>query len=285
MFSVAYVILPFADIAPADAIRASLAPFQRAGPGDMPQDQLSFDDETDDLRRAHQARFTFTDLGERRGLRTEGGSDEYWYVDTAKVQDEMRQRGLQTWQVRFADSMDLDDFVHRFGRRMDRHKVTGGYGHWRNPLGRWDWWDLGGRFDGYIIGERAHGAERGVAQVSSGHSRGRSLLANVEDVLGAALGQPPVDIFDVRSDRNVELAATLLADLKAGRQNARPGTLVLPPGSVEDRLRWLDTWPTLAPTEAFPHLGLSREAEWPEVLEAAYTRFHDHWVAAIAYHL
>ena len=51
MFSLAYVILPFADIVPADAIRASLARFQRGGRGEVPDGWLTFHDETQALRR------------------------------------------------------------------------------------------------------------------------------------------------------------------------------------------------------------------------------------------
>ena len=84
MFSLAYVILPFADTAPADAIRASLAPFQRAGRGEMPDEHLAFDDETASLRAAHEASFTFTDTG-RHGLQVEGGVDAHWLLDSKKV--------------------------------------------------------------------------------------------------------------------------------------------------------------------------------------------------------
>jgi hypothetical protein len=167
---------------------------------------------------------------------------------------------------------------------MKRHPVTGGYGQWLNPLGRWDWWDLGGRFDGLIIGERTDGAGLGAARISSGPSQGRAILANIADLFGAALGQPPEPTVDVRTDRNIELAETLLTDIRAHRDHARPGALVLPPGAVEERLRWLDTWPHLGPVEAFTWLGLPVDAEWLEVVEAAYERFQDHWVAGVAFH-
>jgi hypothetical protein len=284
MFSIAYVILPFADVAPADAIRASLAPFQRGGPGDIPDDWLTFQDETNAFWHAYETWFTFTDNG-RQGLQIEGGGKGLWYVDGAMVQDEMRRRGLQSWHVCFADLMDLDTFFDCFSRGLERDPISGCYGHRRNPLGRWDWWDLGGRFDGYIIGEPSRGAGRGVSQVSSGQNPGRSILSNVEDLLSAALDQTPVPRIDVRSDRNIELAATLLTDIQAGWEHACPGALVLPPGSAGDRLRWLDTWPELGPAEAFAWLGLARDARWPEVVKASYALFQDHWVAGIAYHL
>jgi len=284
VFSIAYVILPLSGTAPAEAIRTSLAPFQRGGRGDVPDDWLAFDDETAALRQAHEASFTFTDKG-AGGLGIEGDHQACWHLDTSEVRDEMRRRGTQSWSVRFADTMDLEAFHAGFARRLERHPGTGGYGRWLNPLGRWDWWDLGGRFDGRIIGEPARGAGRGAAQVSSGESRGRTVLANIATLLEEALGQPPAAELDVRSDRNIELVATLLTDAQAGRGHAYPSTLVLPPGAAEDRLRWLDTWPHPGPADAFTHLGLPPDAGWPAVVEAAYARFTDHWAAGVAYHL
>ena len=114
MFSLAYVILPFSDTPLADAIRASLARFQRGLRGDIPDEWLAFADETDALRQAHETRFTFTDKG-KHGLQVEGGHGVFWYVDTNKVRDEMRRHGRDSWDVRFADFMDLDTFVDHYG--------------------------------------------------------------------------------------------------------------------------------------------------------------------------
>ena len=284
MFSIAYVLLPLSTTTPAEAIRTSLAPFQRGGPGDLPDAWLTFHDETPALRLAHEARFTFTDKA-TGGFQIEGDTRASWSLDTSKVQDEMRRRGLQRWTVCFADMMDLAAFHTGFTTRLERHPETGAYGQWLNPLGRWDWWDLGGRFDGRIIGEPARGAGRGAAQISSGESRGRTILANIATVLEDALGQPPAAELDVRSDRNTELVATLLTDAQAGRDHAYPSALVLPPGTAEDRLRWLDTWPDPGPADAFARLGLPPDAGWPAVVEAAYARFADHWAAGVAHHL
>jgi hypothetical protein len=196
----------------------------------------------------------------------------------------MRLSGLRQWRVRFADTMDLDEFYQRFGRALERHPETGAFGQWLNPLGRWDWWDLGGRFDGHIVGDRRSEAGRGIAQVSSGPSRGRSILANVENYFADAFGQEPIPSLDVQTDQNIELVTTLLEDARAGRENAYPGSLVLPPGSVEDSLRWLNDWPKPGPEGAFAWLGLPSEAGWAAIVTAAYARFEDHWAAAVAYH-
>lgn len=283
MFSLAYVVLPFSGVAPAEAFRASLARFQVGSRGDVPEAWLSFDDQTEELRHSLQTRFIFTDA-QPGGLRIEGDGNAAWFVDGRAVQDDMRRRGVTRWEARFADLMDLDAFAARFAHRVEHDPATGRYGRWLNPLGRWDWWDLGGRFDGRILGERDRADRRHASRIGSGEHRGRVILANVEDVFRTALDQPAPDTVDVRTDRNIELAATLLADAKAGLSQACPGSIVLPPGSVPDRLRWLATWPDRGPAEAFTALGLDPDADWRSVAQAAYERFEDHWVAGIAYH-
>lgn len=285
MFGLARVILPFDLADPAEAIRTSLARFQRGGPGDVPEAWLAFVDESEYLRAAHEARLTFT-LVDKGGLRIEGHDAACLCLDVRKITAEMRRLDLRRWRVRFADTLDLATFYERFADGVPRDPATGGYGRWLNPLGRWDWWDLGGRFDGWIIGEPDRGQGRRASRISSGDNAGRRLLANVQDALGEALGQEAPVVFDVRSDRNIELAATLLADLQADAGAARipGGAVVLPPGSVEDACRWVTDWPSLGPAAALTYLGLDPDASLRAVLEAAYARFEDHWVAGVAYH-
>ena len=285
MFALAYVVLPFSDTLPAAAIQASLAPFQRGQRGDLPESWLSFNDETEALLEDYEAQLTITAQG-NGGMQIEGGPA--WYISTKKVLDEMRRLGLRSWSVRFADTMDIDEFYDRFSQGLERHPNTGAFGRWLNPLGRWDWWDLGGRFDGRIIGAQRPRTARSVAKVSSGANPGRIILANIEDRLAEALGQEPFETLDVRTDQNIELVATLLEDARSDRENACPSSLVLPPGALEDRLRWLDTWPDLRPQEAFAWLNLSSpggwDGGWDAVVRAVYARFEDHWAAGVAYH-
>jgi hypothetical protein len=282
MFSLAYVILPVSGTPPAEAVRASLAPFQRGGRGDLPEGLLAFHDETDALMQVHTANFTFVEL-HTGGMQIEGGTD-FFHLDTRKVQTEIKRRGLQRWRVRFADEMNIATFFDRFASRLERHPDTGAYGRWLNPLGKWDWWDLGGRFDGWIVADGQISAGRNVAEVSSGPNRGRVLLANIENALSGALGREPPPLLEVQNDRNIEMVATLLHDAREGRANAYPSVLVLPPGAVEDGLRWLSTWPELGPRETFAWLGLSPDAVWNDIVRAAYARFVDHWAAGVAFH-
>ena len=283
MFSLAYVILPFSNVAPDAAIRASLARFQRGGPGDLPAEWISFCDETPELQNTLEANFIFTIMG-RGGIRVEGDTNHCWYLDDNKIQQEMHLRKIEKWHVRFSDLMDLETFFNRFGSRLVRHPDTGAYGLWLNALGKWDWWDLGGRFDGRILRDPSQVEGRKVSKISSGPSRGRQILSNLEDILRDALDQHPVAEIDVQNDRNIELAETVLADIKADPERACPGAVVLPPGSFEDHLRWLSDWPELGPLDAFTRLGLTPYASWPEVVEASCQLFRDHWIAGIAYH-
>ncbi|MBX9701804.1 MAG: hypothetical protein K2X74_20380 [Acetobacteraceae bacterium] len=282
MFSLAHVLLPFSDTPPADAIRDSLARFRRGLRGEVPDDWLEFDDATDDIRRAHQAELSFAEQP-GGGLRVSGDID-LWTLDTAHIRGEMRRLGLREWRVRFADHMALDAFFDRYIRGMERHGRSAAFGRWRNGLGRWDWWDLGGRFDGAIVGDTERLEGRGVARISSGPARGRTVLARVEDQFAAALGQDPPPPVEVHADRNIELVATLLEAARAGRGHAFPGAIVLPPGAVADPQRWMGTWPRPGPVETFAWLGLPADAHWGAVVTAAYARFESCWAAGIAYH-
>jgi hypothetical protein len=270
MFSLACVILPFSGVSPEVVIQASLARFQRGGQGKVPDEWITFQDETAELQCALEAKFIFT-RRESGGLQIGGDSEHDWYIDGDKIQSEMQMRGIEKWHVRFAEVMDLDTFFDRFGSRLVRHPDTGAYGLWLNPFGHWDWWDLGGCFDGRIMRDRSMVDGRKVSKISSGPSRGRRNLSNLEDRLREAreaLDQHPVAEIDVQNDRNIEVALTVLEDIQADPEHACPGALVLPPGSFKDHLRWLGTLPELGPVEAFTELGLASTVSWPEVVEA-----------------
>jgi hypothetical protein len=160
--------------------------------------------------------------------------------------------------------------------------VTQGFGFWHNALGRWDWWELGGRFNGVIV-RQPRRDNRPRTEVSSGPSRGRDLLHGIADALNDALGHSPPEKVDVRTDENVELVARLLADL-GGEIDQLPGALVLPPNAADDQTRWITNWPSLGPADALTFLNLPPTASWREVVHATYELFHDHWAAGVAFH-
>ena len=207
------------------------------------------------------------------------------YLDTPAVQKEMSERKASRWAVRFADAEpDMTRFAERFVRGLERHPVSGGFGLWLNSLGRWDWWDLGGRFDGRIAGERRT-AGRTASFVSSGPNRGRTMLASIEESFSDALGTTQRPEIVVGADANIEMVSRLLEDARAGRDHAFPGAVLLPPGAVENDMRWLRSWPEVGPLKTLAWLGLPANAAWRDEVVAAYARFPDHWAAGVAYHL
>jgi hypothetical protein len=183
---------------------------------------------------------------------------------------------------------DIGRFFDRFVTGLERQQASvpgaARFGRRLNPLGRWDWWDLGGRFDGRILGERRRHA-RTASAVSSGPSAGRAILGNVHTALDRALGTEPEPELEIRTDDNVEMVSRLLEDARAGSDHAFPGAVLLPPGSLADGLRWIDSWPRPGPAEALASLGLPEDAPWNAVVASAYARFPDHWAACVAYHL
>ena len=188
--------------------------------------------------------------------------------------------------MRFAGSEpDLDAFVKASVRDMERHLATSGYGRWLGPLGRWDGWDLGGRFEGRRLGERRKPAIRCSGIVSSGPSTGRTMLASVTGVLAGALGSEPPHEVVVEADADIEMVSRLSEDARAGLARAFPGAILVPPGAVADRLRWLRAWPPIDPEEALARLGLPDDADWEAVVTATDRRVPEHWAAGVAYRL
>lgn len=279
MFSLAYVILPFSEDSPAQAIAASMARFRGGKRGDVPDEWLRFHDETSTVQEMHESTYSFEI---DQGLRTSGG--ESWYLNSSAVREEMARRNKGQWTVRFADiEPDMERFAERFLDPFERHPVTGGFGSWLNGLGRWDWWELGRRFDGAITRQpRREGRLRST--IFSGPSAGRDMLEKIEDSLGNAIGQVAPAHVDVAADCNVELVSKLREELVDGTPDQLPGVLVLPPGSIDDDLRWIRNWPTLGPAEALAGFGLPPDASWRNVVGAVYDRFEDHWAAGVAFH-
>jgi hypothetical protein len=279
MFGLAYVILPFSEVPPAEAIAASLARFQRGRRGDVPDDWLRFHDDTADLRAMYEATYTFKRKG---GLSIAGG--ESWYLNSAPVIETMEQRGQTKWIVRFAEiEPNFPAFVERYvSIACERHPVTGGYGRWLNGLGQWDWWELGGRFNGAITGQKLRQGHARTA-ITSGSSQGREAFELLSGAIADACGDERVDEINVATDDNIELVATLAEALKQGLPNAIPGAIVLPSGAVEDSERWLDRWPELY-AKTLPETEAYHGPPWQEIVKDIYERFADHWVAGVSYH-
>lgn len=279
MFGSAYIILPFSDQPPGEAIAQSLARFERGRRGDLPEEWLRFHDDTADLRKLYGTTFSFTLDG---FLRVEGG--EHWYLSSLAVSATMRESGRDSWTVRFADiEPDLAAFVETYcAFEFDRHPVTGGFGRWLNPLGQWDWWDLGGCSNGTITGRRRKVSDRNSA-VSSGDCIGRRAFETLSDLLCDPDDEPFAPI-DIATNENIELVSTLGTALRNGRKFPVPSALVLPPNSVPDEGRWLDMWPELMGLVDGVEGRSEQQGKWRGSVKSIYNQFGDHWAAAVAYH-
>jgi hypothetical protein len=257
----------------------ALSPFRRCGAETLPRENLAFDDVTDDLRQLHDLRIT---------LRQEGSGVVVKGEDVTTVGDLdfdglgnlLRRIGQPTWSGRLADvEPNFDAFVHRFTKWKQRDPEADGYGHWLNPLGRWDWWELGGRFDGLVSGQPRSGAGM-VSMISSGKNRGRDLLGGVLKALGGNTSEVGAEIA-----ANVDLVSSLLEAARRGEPHAFPTAIVLPVDASAPDFRWFDAlgWrPIPAQTKAL--LFAAEDASFNEASMAAYKRFADMAVAGISYH-
>jgi len=273
MYGLAYVLVPRQFDSLQSELDRTLAAFKRGGKDDFPREKLGFDDATAWLLRLHQSRFRYNPDRTLSWL----AADVSYDLSLTKLTEHLTACRLDHFEGTFAElEPDFDAFVRRFTRYEERDTETGRYGRWLNPLGYWDWWELGGRFNGVITGEpRAAGLEQAI---SSGPSTGRAIMGNLSTALGADGSSEAAEI-----EANVELVETLITDRDVRR--TRPTALVLPLGCCADEHRWFDRveWHEIKPgTRTF--LGAPDDADFKTMIRAAYERFSDHAAAGIAYH-
>jgi hypothetical protein len=271
MFGLAYVFIPRVFSSLQSELDRALAAFKRGGEDDFPRDKLAFDDVTDVLERLHRSRICCMPDGSATGL----DFDASYFLDLSRLSEHLRACQLGRFEGTLAEiEPDFHAFVRRFADHAERDPATGRYGRWLNPLGRWDWWDLGGRFNGAITGERRPAGP--TQTISSGPSTGRRVMENLAGALGASRNDETAEI-----EMNVELVETL----HAHRGRRLPTAIVLPVHSCADQDRWFDhvEWHDISPgTRAF--LGALADADFKALVRAAYERFSDHAAAGIAYH-
>ena len=276
MYGLAYVLIPTQFSSLQAELDRTLAPFMRGGEGEFPRDKLAFDDVTEDLARLHDTRVRFNPDGSLTWRHVKDASHELCLL---RLKEHMSACALDRFEGTLAElEPDFDAFVRRFTELESRDPTTGRYGRWLNPTGYWDWWELGGRFNGVIVGERRPAATKQA--ISSGASRGRDVMAG----LAAAFGGTEID-EQAQIEANVELVETLRAAATRNEKRSVPSALVLPIGSCADADRWFDRieWHEISPG-ARRFLGAPPDADFAALLRAAYDRFADHVAAAVAYH-
>lgn len=280
MYGVAYVIIPLEFSSLQSVLDELLAPFQRGGVDDFPRAQLAFDDVTEALKRLHAEAITLKSEREGADVTIVGGGAMAGDLEFGALREFLRSTGARTWSGRLAEvEPDLDAFARRFTSWKQRDSDAGGYGQWLNPLGRWDWWELGGRFDGLVSGQPRAGAGSS-SMISSGPNRGRDLL----DGVARALDAKPSE-FEAEIAANVDLASALLDAARRGEEHAFPTAVILPVDAGPARLRWFDAlcWRPI-PAETKTFLRVADDASFQETATAAWERHADMAVAGCAYH-
>jgi hypothetical protein len=215
MYGLAYVIIPIEFASLQGALDETLAPFKRGGADVFSHDKLEFDDVTDTLRLLHTTPLEF-ETGSGLSIRGEDLALVH-DLDSDAVRSFLDAAGTRAWSGRLADvEPDFDAFAHRFTRCKERDARAGGYGRWLNPLGRWDWWDLGGRYDGAITGARQPGTGN-ASMISSGPNRGRDLVGGIAR---AFRGRPSE--IEAEIEANIEIVSALLGTARRGEARAFP---------------------------------------------------------------
>jgi hypothetical protein len=276
MYGLAYVIIPVNFASLQQELDRTLAPFMRGSDNNFPREKLAFDDATDELMRLHRAKFRYA--SDRSVIWPLHGGGPSFELDLAKLSDHMSACGLESFEGTFNElEPDFDAFVRRFTSHDARDPSTSRYGRWLNPIGYWDWWELGGRFSGAITGDPRPATHQ---VISSGPSNGRALVGNIVDLFG---GPRPNERAEIEA--NVELVESLRLARARNDRHWLPTAMALPMGSCADEDRWFDRveWHEIrAGTRTF--LGVPADADFRTLVRAAYDRFRDCAAAGVAYH-
>ena len=156
-------------------VSEALAPFQENNMCDCPSEYLAFEDCTDEVKESWEDDMdTFYKIGDlcltafdarqadvKDTFFREVSQEEY---DAAEVDGHGKHttwRGLGSDQLYFilqpgveviekstSDRFeDMDDFANRY-HGYSKHEDK--YGYWENPNAKWDWWSIGGRWQGIL---------------------------------------------------------------------------------------------------------------------------------------
>ena len=278
MYGLAYVLVPSRSVSLQSELDQTLARFRRGGEDLFPRAKLTFDDATDSLRRLHRRKFQYNPDGSVRWLDSDAAASSF-DLRLLKLSEHMAACRLSEFEGTFAElEPDFDAFVRRFTDFDHRDPDTSRYGRWLNPVGHWDWWELGGRFNGAITCDRRPAGAEQI--ISSGPNRGRAILGNVVAALGGRAADEKAEI-----EANVELVASLKLAADRNDNHSLPTAVVLPMGCCTDEDRWFDRveWHEVRPgTRAF--LDVPAEADFPRLVRAAYDQFSELAAAGVAYH-
>lgn len=142
-------------------IEGQLAPFQENNMGDCPKEFMEFTDMEDEYREEYE------NEGRNMVVMPDGTFKNSW-------DDEFRKPGqhgigsnthevpahLEQREVPFKElHATFEDFVKDYHGYESRDEEKNRYGYWENPNRKWDWYQVGGRWSGFLkLKEGAQGA-------------------------------------------------------------------------------------------------------------------------------
>lgn len=111
-----------------EELASRLAPFQENNMGDCPEEFLEFNDVTDEYRAEAQKVVT---------------EEDTWMLENHK--------GClgKTYQEVYGGT--FESFMSEYAG-YEPNGPNGEYGYWENPNKKWDWWEVGGRWSGAVLG-------------------------------------------------------------------------------------------------------------------------------------
>jgi hypothetical protein len=181
-----------------------LAPYQENNTGNCPKEYLRFYDVEEEYRKEYENNSVeMVKMPDGRLLypwdkefRVKG---QFGYgSNTHKVPE-----NYERIQVKFKDKYsDFDTFMKDWAGYENKDPETGKYGYWENPNAKWDWYQIGGRWQGMLLVKDTAKADIGEVSlvVGKGH----------EDKTPAPKGYKWVDsakVKDIVWDKMQEITA------------------------------------------------------------------------------
>ncbi len=140
-----------------ETIEEMLAPYQENNMGDCPKEYLEFDDMTDDIAR--------TD------------ANEIITADSYMGKEHPESIG-KTLLEHYGS---YDDYVTGY-HGYQKDETTGKYGYWDNPNKKWDWYQVGGRWSGFLPIKLGHEGTTSWAYESEPTKPGTADVAFLRDI-------------------------------------------------------------------------------------------------------
>lgn len=148
------------------AIAQQLAPYQENNMGDCPEEFLAFNDVEEECREQYEeeeAEFILTPDGELTwpsDQRYQQPVEDSPYPRTMQVIPEDHQRVTRPLSDMYPT---FEQFLEDYAGYKEKDPKTGKYGYWENPNAKWDWYQIGGRWQGSLL-LKEEGVLEGVAQ-------------------------------------------------------------------------------------------------------------------------